>query len=74
MHFHLLNFHTQAQLYMLESRIAFAAGGALLLLAVCLPLSLLTSRAAYRWVVRILTAVVVLCFILLLAINIFVKP
>jgi hypothetical protein len=65
--------HSHAKLYMMESRIAFLAGGALILLAFALPLSMAMKGAPLRWLIRILGAVVVLCALTLLAINLFVK-
>jgi hypothetical protein len=53
--------HSHARLYALESRIAFTAAGALLLLILALPASMATGRPVFRWTVRILGAVVVIC-------------
>ncbi len=74
MHSHaLLSTHSYAKLYMMESWIAFVAGGALILLAFALPASMAMNGPAMRWLVRILGTVVVLCALTLLALNLFVK-
>lgn len=53
--------HSQARLYTIESRIAFTAAGALFLLLFALPASVATGRPLFRWMVRILIAVALLC-------------
>jgi hypothetical protein len=65
--------HSHAKLYLMQSWIAFAAGGALILLAFALPVSMAITSPALRWVLRILGAVVVLCAVSLLALTLLVK-
>jgi Na+/melibiose symporter-like transporter len=65
--------HSPAKFYMMESWIAFLAGGALILLAFALPLSMTMNSSAARWLVRILGVVVVLCAVTLLVLTFFVK-
>ena len=53
--------HSHARLYTIEARIAFTAAGALFLLIFALPASVTTGRPLFRWMVRVLVAVAVLC-------------
>jgi hypothetical protein len=62
--------HSQAKLYTIEARIAFTAAEALFLLIFALPASVTTGRAVFRWMVRILAAVAVLCTIALVVAKI----
>jgi hypothetical protein len=62
--------HSHATLYIIQSRIAFIAAGALLLLILALPASVATGRPLFRWMVRILTASTLLCALALLVTTI----
>ena len=65
--------HTHARLYTIEARIAFTAAGALFLLVFALPASVTTGRPLFRWMVRILIAVAVLCGAVLLVAKIWMN-
>jgi hypothetical protein len=65
--------HTHARLYTIEARIAFTAAGALFLLVFALPASVTTGRPLFRWMVRILIAVAVLCGAALLVAKIWMN-
>ena len=65
--------HSHARLYTIESRIAFTAAGALLLLVFALPASLSTGRPLFRWMVRILAALTLLCAAALLVAKIWMN-
>ena len=65
--------HSHAKLYTIEARIAFTAAGALFLLVFALPASVTTGRPLFRWMVRTLTAVAVLCAVALLLAKIWMN-
>jgi hypothetical protein len=65
--------HSHAKLYTIESRIAFTAAGALLLLIFALPASVATGRPLFRWMVRILTAVAVMSAVALVVAKIWMN-
>lgn len=65
--------HTHVRLYTIEARIAFTAAGALFLLIFALPASVTTGRPLFRWMVRILVVLAVLCGLTLLVAKIWMN-
>ena len=65
--------YSHARLYSIESAIAFTAAGALLLLVFALPASAATGRPLFRWMVRVLGAVAVVCAITLIVAKVWME-